>query len=57
MRQNEMKVNITLVTTITCPADGPCRLGRGEAIVTDEAVSGGFAGGRESAISGLFRWN
>ena len=56
VRQNEMKVNITLVTTSTCPADGPCRFGRGAVIVPDEAVSGGFAGSGGSAISSLFRW-
>ena len=33
VRQNEMNVNITLVTTSTWPADGPCRFGRGEVIV------------------------
>ena len=46
VRQNEMNVNITLVTTSTWPADGPCRFGRGELIVPDEAVSGEFAGRR-----------
>ena len=44
VRQNEMNVNITLVTTSTCPADGPCRFGRGAVIVADEAVSGGIRG-------------
>jgi hypothetical protein len=50
-----MKVNITLVTTNTWPADGPLRRTRAVVMVSVEAGSGKSTGKSGRAISTLFR--
>ncbi len=47
VRQNEMKVNMTLVTTSTWPVEGPFRFaaGRGAVASPGEAASGVMAFG------------
>src|SRR5262245_33762925 len=55
VRQNEMNVNITLVTTRTLPAVGPRRLGRGVLVILDESASDDLAGRSPAAISVAFR--
>ena len=56
VRQNEMNVNITLVTTSTWPAVGPFRFGVVDGATVAGAVgSGRFDGDESAAISSLFR--
>ena len=43
VRQNEMKVNITLVTTSTWLVDGPRRRGR-SGVLSPEGMAGGVPG-------------
>jgi hypothetical protein len=55
VRQYEMNVNITLVTTKTWPDVGPRRFGRGVVRVPDAVNSGGVEGRASADISNLFR--
>jgi hypothetical protein len=55
VRQYEMNVNITLVTTSTWPAVGPRRFGRGAVAVCENGVSDEVESGSPAAISVAFR--
>ena len=55
MRQNEMNVNITLVTTSTWPAVGPFLLGAGDVATAAAAGSGGLDENESAAINNAVR--